>query len=106
MRLDNRAIARLTVPAGKNDVIFFDDALRGFGYRMRRGRRRLFKSWVVQYRSHGRTRRVLLGSAEVLTVEQARGQAKRLLARVALGEDPQGERETERRQQSRTLRSV
>jgi integrase len=105
MRLDNR-VARLTMPAGKNDVIFFDDALRGFGYRVRRGRRHLFKTWIVQYRAHGRTRRVLLGSADVLTVEQARGQAKKLLAKVALGEDPQGEREAARRQQTRTLRSV
>jgi integrase len=42
------------------------------------------------------TRRVLLGNAAVLSGAQAREQAKKVLGRVALGEDPQAERRDRR----------
>ena len=37
MKLTDKAIAALVLPADKRDVIFFDDALTGFGYRLRAG---------------------------------------------------------------------
>src|SRR5262249_18752547 len=37
-------------------------------------------------------RRVLLGSAEVLTPERARAAAKEVLAKIALGQDPSADR--------------
>ncbi|HEY8440159.1 MAG TPA: Arm DNA-binding domain-containing protein, partial [Xanthobacteraceae bacterium] len=91
MRLNNRIIARLELPAGKSDVIFFDDDLAGFGYRLRRSGDRVLASWVCQYRAHGRSRRALIGSAQALGTEQARSQAKKLLGAVALGRDPQAD---------------
>ena len=43
---------------------------------------------VAQYRHAGQTRRFTATLSGVLTPEQARGEAKRILAKVALGEDP------------------
>jgi Arm DNA-binding domain len=62
----------------------------------------VLKTWVVQYR-RGRTRRVLLGSGDLLSAEQARQQAKKLLAKVALGEDPQADKTERRQKDSYTL---
>ena len=51
MKLDERAIARLPLPHGKTDVIYFDDDLAGFGLRLRASGRRLRRTWVAQYRA-------------------------------------------------------
>ena len=37
MRLTDAAVATLTVPDDKSEIIAFDDALPGFGVRVRRG---------------------------------------------------------------------
>lgn len=84
MKLDERAIARLPLPHGKTDVIYFDDDLAGFGLRLRASGRRLRRTWVAQYRAHGRTRRMRLGAAEKLTAKQAREAAKRYWPRLNL----------------------
>ena len=88
MKLDANTVDALRLD-GKSDAIFFDDAMTGFGYRLRLGsNNKILKSWIVQYRRGGGTRRVLLGSAEVLKPKQAREAAKEVLAKVALGKDP------------------
>lgn len=76
MRLDAKTVTGLRLPDGKADVIHFDSALPGFGFRLRASGNEVRKSWVVQYRRAGGTRRMLLGSAEVLSAEQARAAAK------------------------------
>jgi integrase len=92
LRLETSSVAKLSL-GGKRDVIHFDDDLTGFGHRLRLGSSgRVLRSWVVQYRVGGRTRRVLLGAADVLTAKQAREAAKAVLAKVTLGQDPAGER--------------
>src|SRR5262245_976779 len=96
MKLDTKTVADLTLPAGKPDVINFDSALPGFGYRLRASGAETRKSWIVQYRRAGVSRRMLLGSAEVLTADQARTAAKKVLAAIALGEDPQAEKTARR----------
>src|SRR5215472_19071887 len=106
LRLNNRTVARLKLPAGKDDVIHFDDDLVGLGFRLRRSGDRVLRSWVCQYRAHGRTRRILIGSAEVLGAEQARAQAKKLLGAVALGHDPQAEKAARRLRDGHSLRAV
>lgn len=103
MRLDARTVAALTLPAGKRDVIYFCSDLSGFGVRIRQGGQR---TYVVQYRANGRTRRIKLGSADVLTVEAARRAAKVVLARALTGSDPQAERRREREAARVTLRSI
>jgi integrase len=105
MRFDARAVAGLELPAGKDDHLEWDDELAGFGVRLRASGR---KVWIAQYRPPGsrRTRRVTLGAVEKLTPVEARAAARKLLARVALGHDPQGEREAERARSARTFRSA
>ena len=58
----------------------------GFGFA--RAADKVRRSWIVQYRRAGATRRMLLGSAEVLTADQARAAAKKALAAIALGQTP------------------
>jgi len=109
MRLDARTIAQLRLPAaGKTDTIHFDQDLAGFGVRLRQNGERVRKAWVAQYRLPGsrRTRRVTLGTVGKLTPVEAREAARKLLARVALGHDPQGEKEAKRAQAERTFRSA
>jgi hypothetical protein len=106
MKLDSKTVSALGL-GGKSDVIHFDDALSGFGYRLRQGAGgKVLKSWIAQYRHHGRTRRMLLGSADVLSAEQARTAAKKVLAEATLGNDPQGERSDRRDKDGVTFRSV
>ena len=81
MKLTAELIAAITLPAGKTDVIFFDGTLPGFGLRVRASGRRM---WVAQYRLNGRTRRATLGNAEIISAEQARLAAKKLLSAVTL----------------------
>src|SRR5262249_41532305 len=106
MRLDAKSVAALKL-GGKQDAIVFDEAMPGFGYRLRRSRdgKRLLRSWVVQYKRASATRRVLLGSAEVLSAEAARTAAKKVLAKVALGEDPAADRRDRRDKDKFSLRS-
>jgi integrase len=105
MKLDARTVASLELPADKSDQILFDSDLSGFGYRLRKRGDRVRRSWVVQYRARGRTRRVTLGSAETLKASEAREAAREVLAKVTLGGDPQGDRAAER-QHTHTLRSL
>src|SRR5262245_12524083 len=106
MKLDSKTVARLALPDGKTDVIHFDGALPGFGFRLRGGGGQVRKSWIVQYRRAGRTRRLLLGSAEVLSAEQARTAAKKALGAVATGSDPQADRTARRDRDQFTFRAV
>jgi integrase len=106
MKIDAKAIARLTLPEGKADVIHFDDAMPGFGLRLRRSGEQVRRSWVVQYRRGGATRRLLLGSADVLGVEAAKAAAKKALGKIALGEDPQEQKATRRQRDQHTLKAL
>ncbi len=94
MNLTAKAVAALqTLPHGKQDVIYFDDALPGFGYRLRAGAGgKVLRSWIAQYRRAGGTRRITIGAVGVIGAEQARAAAKKVLAAAALGHDPQADR--------------
>jgi integrase len=106
VKITNGTVAGLTLADGKTDAIHFDDSLPGFGYRLRRSGDKVLRSWVAQYKRAGQTRRVLLGSADLLTAEKARAAAKTVLAEVALGQDPQAERIERRTKDRLTLRAV
>jgi len=75
-------------PKGR-DYFVWDDQLPGFGVRVFASGA---KSYLVQYRQGGRTRRATIGKHGVFTPEQARLQAKILLGDVAKGGDPAEDR--------------
>jgi integrase len=88
---------------GRADAIFFDDQLKRFGLRLRASGRR---SWIIQYEKWGRSRRVTLGNAAVLTPDQARHLAVQELAKVDLGTDVAGDRADAKVKAKRLLKSV
>lgn len=78
----------------KNQVIFWDDEVSGFGLRVTKAGT---KSYIIQYRnSAGRSRRTTLGKHGQLTPEQARKLAKARLGDVAHGRDPAEEKLNDR----------
>jgi integrase len=89
MKLTASTIRTLTLPADKDDKIFFDADLPGFGLRFRRSGA---KTWMVQYAIAGQTRRYVLAPLAVLDPGKARESAKDILAAVRLGRDPAREK--------------
>src|SRR5262245_53406970 len=107
MKLDNETVAGLRLPTNKTDVIFFDEKLTGFGFRLRhRDGGKLRRSWIVQYFKGGRTRRIKLGTPETLTAAEARAAARQLLKQVQLGGDPQAERRAKQAQTATSFATV
>jgi integrase len=107
MKLTAKTVAALGLPAGKTDHFAWDDELAGFGHRLRvAAGGKVRRSWIVQYRRGGATRRILLGAGEVLGAEAARTAARKVLAQVALGADPQADRRGRRDRDRITLRAT
>lgn len=81
------------------DYFLWDRDLKGFGIKIARGGR---KSYVCKYRvGNGRsapTRRMTIGAhGSPWTVDQARAEARKLLGRAAIGEDPAKEKQDEKK---------
>ena len=83
MRLTQTSLVRITLPAGVEDKIFFDEELPGFGLRVRAGGSRKF---VVHYRQGGVQHRHTIGSASALTLDEARKRARKILIALDDGE--------------------
>jgi integrase len=101
VKLTAKTVAAIRLPPGKTDHIEWDDELVGFGLRLRKSGAR---SFVAQYRAHGRTRRMKIGGT--LAPEDARKAARLILAKVEVGADPQGEKAARRRADGHTLAAV
>jgi integrase len=102
-KLTQHVVSTLTLPKDRNEEIVWDTDLEKFGLRLQRSARGVRRTYIAQYRAHGRTRREKLGSTAELALPQAREAARRTLARVALGHDPQAEKDKKRAQAVRTF---
>lgn len=91
-KLSKRTLDSL-LPKDK-DYFAWDSELKGFGVRVSpKGQ----KAFLIQYRDDsGRTRRKRLGNFGVFTAEEARKEARELLAAVARGENPSEDRNLRR----------
>src|SRR6516164_3998624 len=88
MKLTARNVISLARPAGKDDVVFWDDSMPGFGVRLRGDKR----GYLVQFRVGGQQRRESLGDVRKITLEEARKAARRRFAQAQLGQDPAADR--------------
>jgi hypothetical protein len=78
------------IQPGERDVFLWDSTITGLGVRVLPSGKR---SFLLQYRNaEGRSRRITIRRFGVLTVQQAREKAIRLLAEVSDGGDPAQQR--------------
>jgi len=93
LRLTKKMIADAK-PTPGGPAFLWDKELRGFGCKIEAAGT---KSFIVQYRNaERRKRRMVLGRFGVITVEQARDEARIKLGDVARGQDPADEKRTSR----------
>jgi integrase len=88
MKLTKSVVEKL-MPSSKGAALIWDEELAGFGLRLTHSG---VRSYIVQARVNGRTRRETLGRHGVLTAEEARKKARRALGRMADGVDPSAEK--------------
>ena len=100
MRFTKPSIAALELPAGKSELIVFDDTMPGFGVRLRAGGKR---TWIVQYRLGRKQRRLTLGAVGTVPLDSARRSAAEALSKVGLAIDPQADKLRSRAGASVTL---
>ncbi len=92
-KITKRFVDSLRRPTA-NDAFHWDDALKGFGIRIKPSGS---ASYLVQYRTRtGATRRLTLGKVGIKTPDEARTSAKQALDLVEDGEDPSAERKAQR----------
>jgi len=101
MKLTQASIAKL--PTDKPDAVYYDDELPGFGIRVRAGGSR---NYIVRYRQGGLERRHTVGSVSVLSIEEARKKARKVLVAVDEGRDPTADKATKRASASLLFSSV
>lgn len=87
-KINKKAVDAAT-PNGR-DYVIWDSELPGFGLRVFASGKR---SYVLQYRSLGRSRRYTIGLHGVWTPETARLEAKAQLGRIARGDNPAEEKQ-------------
>jgi integrase len=84
MKLTKAVIDKLPIPA-EGYALYRDDELSGFGVRVTHAE---VKSFFLEKRIHRKVKRLTIGRYGVLTAEQARWEAVKLLGRIASGGDP------------------
>lgn len=82
-KLTAKLVNELPFQSGKQCLIY-DMSLHGFGVRIGATK----KSYFAEGRVNGKSRRITIGPANVLTTDQARKEAKKFLGQMATGIDP------------------
>jgi integrase len=101
IRLTPAFAAKATTEPGARRTTYWDTGMPGFGLMVTVNSHR---SYVVQYRAAGRSRRMHLKDG--LTLRAARTEARAILGAVARGRDPLGERRKAERAESNTLNAI
>jgi integrase len=102
MKLTAQTIRSLALPQDKDDKVFFDETLPGFGLRLRRTGG---KTWLVQWGAAGKTRRYVIGPLAVFDPNTAREEARKILSAVHLGRDPVQEKAQNKASAAETFES-
>lgn len=93
IKLSKRNIDPIKPPLDQAFILIWDKDVPGFGLRVTRAG---IKSYILQYRIHGRQRKYTIGRHGDLTPDQAREQALELRGQIAKGIDPQANKRKER----------
>jgi integrase len=100
----NEVVAALTLPAGVRELKFFDhghrDCVVGFGLRIRDTGSRV---WVFQYKYGDKHNRMKLGTWPALSLEKARGKARKYREDVDDGGNPAAKRAESRQRSTETF---
>ncbi|CAM3050685.1 Tyrosine recombinase XerC [Methylobacterium mesophilicum] len=84
-RLTRTNVLKLALQPGQSERIWWDEELKGFGYRLRPNR----GTWVIRPpRLGGKSSLVTIGAANVVDVAEARKAAQKQLAQATLGDHP------------------
>ncbi|EIJ41614.1 site-specific recombinase XerD [Beggiatoa alba B18LD] len=92
LKLTKTSVEKLPYPE-TGQVFYRDTELKGFGLRVTKGS----KTYIVENSICGKACRVTIGKQTVFTAEQARVIAKKLLADIAVGINPNQQKALERR---------
>jgi integrase len=101
------ALKAIEMTPEKSDEVIWDEDVTGFGMRMRRStadRDVIVRTWILDYRFHGKGRRLLIAGIDELAPAQALSFAMDKKAAVRLGTDPQAEREQKREENRKAER--
>jgi hypothetical protein len=100
----NDVVRALTLPAGVREVKYFDhghpDCVVGFGLRVRDSGSRV---WLFQYKYGEKHNRLKLGTWPALSLEKARGKARKYREDVDDGGNPAGKRAEGRARSTETF---
>src|SRR5450759_3816 len=94
VRLSPAFVRNASCPADHKKIDYFDFTMVGFMLEVRSSGGKTYYQRYTDER--GRERQFKIGSADVLTVRQARRKAKQIKAQAILGFDPQNERQERR----------
>jgi integrase len=107
MNLTDTEVKKLSLPPGKSDLIALDDRLTGFGFRIRGGKKKTKRTWIIVYRDAAyKSQKFTIGTAEELNAAKARDIAKDKLAGIRLGTYPHVERQKARDEAEETFETV
>jgi len=96
-------ISKAETPKNTDRVIYWDEAMPGFGLMVTRAGHR---SFILQYRASHRSRRMLIGDTKKIGLDKARKEARKALGDVAGGGDPLEERKRAEWQAENTLEAI
>ena len=100
MKFTAQSSGTLKLGSGEKDRIWFDDAVPGFGLRVRETGSR---SWIFQYKIVGKTRRLVIGQASAIKLARARKIAGDYHTKVKQGRDPAAEKHIQVQRASHTF---